>query len=498
MPPRKRNSKTKPIRTSTSTRRARRDPQNNVHPQDPGLASCRDLRADTAIHPIHSLPPEILGQIFIFSLHIDSVAAAELHETLRHSGRHLQIFNPLVLCAVCSSWRSLAFATSQLWQRVYIHIPPSLKKAQAKRQATDLVRWIERSRSLPLALYISCENYPHGIVPNVPIISVLNDYAIRWKSVYFRDHYTTLQLRTSPMVPQLTLFQSEKWHIFLLQISFRYHVVVLDPFSWAELTHLQLHDHYINRQRVELIFMKSPKLVQLSIAVHPEFQPFGDSMSMILHNLVAFSLKMSCGSGYLLNHLSLPFLRDMFINRVSSQDIQPLLNFFTRSSCSLSKLEFYVQNLLPEDVLNILAHTSCHSLTSLKIFKSYSPQERVSVDDGVFQRLTLHQDDSLCPRLKFLTIDCTIECSPSALLKMVDSRVGYLTDEPIQYLHFRSIKCLSDATKLDEVGKKSGMEYTRRRHDHRGHYFDSVLLQKQGLERTQLLVNHGGFIFDQI
>jgi len=88
---------------------------------------------------------------------------------------------------------------------------------------------------------------------------------------------------------------------------------------------------------------------------------------------------------------------------------------------------------------------------------------------------------------------------------MVDSRVGYLTDwqlpdEPIQYLHFRNIKHLNDITKPDEVGKGSGMEYTRRRHlvDHCGQYFYSVLLQKQGLQRTQLLVNHGGFFFDQV
>jgi len=44
------------------------------------------------------------------------------------------------------------------------------------------------------------------------------------------------------------------------------------------------------------------------------------------------------------------------------------------------------------------------------------------------------------------------------------------------------------------------MEYTRRRHyvGHCGQYFYSVLLQKQGLQRTQLLVNHGGFFFDQV
>ncbi len=77
-----------------------------------------------------------------------------------------------------------------------------------------------------------------------------------------------------------------------------------------------------------------------------------------------------------------------------------------------------------------------------------------------------------------------------------------LSDEPIQYLHLRSIKHLDDVRKIDEVGKASVMEYTRRRyrevgsHDDRGQYFYSVLLRKQGLQRRQLLVNHGGFSFD--
>ena len=223
---------------------------------------------------------------------------------------------------------------------------------------------------------------------------------------------------------------------------------------------------------------------------------------------------MSPDSYCLLSRISLPSLRDMSLKEVLSRDIQPLLNFFTRSSCSLGKLEVYGQKLSPGNLLNLLAHRSCDSLTSLKILEPHDSatsqweRELELVDDHVLRRLALHQNDSLCPHLKFLTLDCGTECSPEALLKIVESRVGYLTDqhlpdEPTQYLHLRSIKHLSDGLKLDEVGKGSGMEYTRRRYrevcnkpDERGQYFYSVLLQKQGSQRRQLLVNHGGFFFD--
>ncbi len=169
------------------------------------------------------------------------------------------------------------------------------------------------------------------------------------------------------------------------------------------------------------------------------------------------------------------------------------MNLFTRSSCSLGKLEVYDQDLSPDDLLNLLAHRSCDSLTSLKILGPCdlvtSRLKRELVDDHVLRRLALHQDDSLCPRLKFLTIDCATECSRSALLNIVESRVGCLTDlqlpdEPIQYLHLRNIKHLDDVRKIDEVGKGSGMECTRRRYrevgsgGNRGQYFYSVFFRK--------------------
>ena len=449
-------------------------------------------------HPIHFLPREIIGQIFILTVDIDSATAAELHEKSRDRNGHLQIFNPLVLCAVCQSWRFLAFATPQLWQRVFINIPLNLKEAQAEKRAIDLVQWIERSRSLPLSLHISWDPRSGGF-RDAPIVSVLDDYAIRWESIYFRDRHTALQLRPPPMTP-LT-FHS---FAFLRQICNFYYMPLKDhKLPWAQVTHLKLHG-YIHAQGAETIFTQCTKLVQLSISVDSSSLTFLGSI--ILHNLVSFSMKTPYGYlRYLLNHVSSPSLRDMFIDGVLPGDIQPLLSFFTRSSCTLDKLEICGRSLSSRDHLNVLAHRSCNSLTSLKILDAcdsmVSEQQRGLVDDEVLQRLTLHHDGSLCPHLQFLTIGCSIECSPSPLLKMVESRVGshtdQLPDEPIQHVHLQRIKCRNDFLKLDEVGKGSGMEYTHHVDQH-DQYFYSFLLQKQGLQRERLLVNHGDFFFDQV
>ena len=504
MPPRKRRSKAKPIQTSASAQPIHKDSPNVVHPGS--IAGCRDPCAnDSAPRPIHSLPPEILSQIFILTLHIDFTAVAELYETPRHSERHLQIFNPLVLCEVCSSWRSLAFATPRLWRRVFIHIPLNSKKGQAEKCTAGLIQWIERAHSLPLALHISCDYDLDDIARKPSFLSVVNDYATRWESLYLQDRFTALQLGPSPTFP-LALFQNGIHWPLLLQTTglFNPHFPI-DDFPWAELTHLQLHNPHYGIS-CESMFKRNSKLVQLSISVS-SLWALGDSM--IHHNLVAFSLKMCYGSDRLLNDLSLPSLRDMIIKQVSSLHIQPLLNFFTRSSCSLNKLEVHHDGLYlsPDDVLKVLAHRSCNSLTSLKILNPCdlvgSQQRKELVNDDVLRRLALHQDDSLCPHLKFLTIDCATECTISALRKLVESRVECLTDspdEPIQYLHLRGIKHLNDVRKLDDVGKGSGMEYTRRRHhdaaSHHSQYLYSVLLQKQGLRREQLLLSHGGFFID--
>src|SRR6266576_1286972 len=130
------------------------------------------------LSPIHSLPFEVLGEILILALPTDQ----ELYNKYSKGQKFL---NPtLVSCAVCSSWRSLAFSTPPLWSTVLIHVPYNINEAQAKRKAADLVQWIERSRSLPITLHISGDPYISSNA-RVPIISVIDDHAARWESLYF-------------------------------------------------------------------------------------------------------------------------------------------------------------------------------------------------------------------------------------------------------------------------------------------------------------------------
>jgi len=181
------------------------------------------------------------------------------------------------------------------------------------------------------------------------------------------------------------------------------------------------------------------------------------------------------------------------------------LNLFTRSSCSLDKLDICASKIEPGGLLDLLAHRSCNSLTSLKIHE-FSVSSSVLVDNKVLQRLTLDRDDSLCPHLKFLTVDCFTRCSVSTLSKMVESRIrpsdAQAPDIPFQYLRFRVEHPEYKLDRLDKFGKRSGMQYDRQRRDptsdHRGHgYYYLISFQRQDLSGTQLQINHGDFSFDK-
>ena len=151
--------------------------------------------------------------------------------------------------------------------------------------------------------------------------------------------------------------------------------------------------------------------------------------------------------------------------------LRSLLGLFTRSACTLDKLEIHRVHSLPGDLVQLLIHKSLNFLTSLGICHYVSNQnDGVPVNDEVLQILTLHHDNSACTRLKFLSLHCrATQCSQSAFLKLVESRIGSCAAKQPQdgllYLHIennREPEALDSQPRLDEVIKRSEMEYESR------------------------------------
>jgi len=235
---------------------------------------------------------------------------------------------------------------------------------------------------------------------------------------------------------------------------------------WEHLTHLEIRESIPCRRAT----LKCPRLVYLSILVDPP--TFGQStVPIMLEDLVTFHCRTRSLDGSdlqtLMHQLSLPSLREFFIDGISTRAIQPGLNLLTQSSCSLEKLEIRGLYLASKDYLNILTHSSCDSLTSLTLRPSFHNRGG-AFDEEVLRRLTLHRNDTLCHHLTFLAIDY---CIPTplhpALLNMVESRIkshtGQVPEEPaLRYLQLH-VEYLENTAELDNVGRRSGMEYSRER-----------------------------------
>ena len=496
MPPRKRS---KPVRSRT-WRTVILGVANSTHSTPcevrPHLRPARSESAILRKPPIHSLPLEVISEIFILALPAD-------YELLKRSQMHPEdkpkFINPLVFCAVCSLWRSIALSTARLWKRAFVFLPQGIKKGHAKQKAAYLVRWIERSGSLPLTLHISSDDVEMSLLgtgPDAPVISVLNRYAARWETLYhhsMEDHQSTLFMLRAPR-SQLS-FGFAGWHSLRQIRSSHINNVIHEPNQttpWAQLTDLQI-SAYMPTSRAMSIFRECPQLLRLSITVwSTEVHAF----PIIQHGLVTLCLTTDHCS-FLVQSISLPKLRNLYMSKLSTTHFGSLLGFFTRSSCNLDKLVISETYLTPRNHINLLGHKSCDSLSSLTFNDTWMGD--VSVDKELVRRLTLHQHDSLCTRLKVLAMTCWIEAPTSALLNMVESRIGSHAGQPpdglLQYLRLYVV--FDEIQKLEEVGTRSGVECTHEKHGELDHVL-SIVWRRQGFRERVPAAKFNGFPLDEL
>jgi hypothetical protein len=147
---------------------------------------------------------------------------------------------------------------------------------------------------------------------------------------------------------------------------------------------------------------------------------------IILHDLSFVSFSAN-NLSTIFQLVSLPSLRELVCSQThpftERRSLRSLLSLLTRSACTLDKLEIHGMHSLPDDLVQVLTHRSCNFLTSLGICH-YVSYDGVPVNDEVLRTLTLHHDNSACTHLKFLLLNCrAAQCSQSALLRMVESRM---------------------------------------------------------------------------
>ena len=135
--------------------------------------------------PIHTVPPEVLLNIFS-----QGITDAEYVSATHHVA-------PWVLTQVCRDWRRLAVVAHELWCSFAL---------DTERMNDSLVQmmstWISRSGNLPLAVSLSMTFDEEGWLDEVACRSafaILVQYASRWKDIDF----TWLGHDTCPLIDAL-------------------------------------------------------------------------------------------------------------------------------------------------------------------------------------------------------------------------------------------------------------------------------------------------------
>ncbi|PPQ74478.1 hypothetical protein CVT26_001394 [Gymnopilus dilepis] len=119
---------------------------------------------------INRLPFEILARIFGFSVY--RIEAEQEQPT---------VF-PLILGRVCHRWRSVAWASPELWASFHCQI----LKTRCSAQALLLQEWLERSQQRPLSIRISFQNEDAWIEStdsSPAIIEAILPHCERWQSL---------------------------------------------------------------------------------------------------------------------------------------------------------------------------------------------------------------------------------------------------------------------------------------------------------------------------
>ncbi|KAF8186241.1 hypothetical protein BJ912DRAFT_904907 [Pholiota molesta] len=130
-----------------------------------------------ALSPTRTLPPEILGEIFLFVL---SDATLEWPGISGVSGDDM----PWVLCKICKYWRAVAISVPGLWSNIRLNFQNSTR-IEGSQHLLDLC--LSRSKNELLTLSLHAKDLPTLL----PIWNTLLTLSERWKDISLNGNLFT-------------------------------------------------------------------------------------------------------------------------------------------------------------------------------------------------------------------------------------------------------------------------------------------------------------------
>lgn len=124
-----------------------------------------------SLSSIRRLPPEILGEIFLFASAGSAIECAPRSEANQDN-------TPMLLCQICSYWRTVAVSVPRLWSNIRLNLLyKPLYFNQSVRNVLGLC--LALSKNEPLTLSFEC----NGVMYFLLILETLMAHSERWKDV---------------------------------------------------------------------------------------------------------------------------------------------------------------------------------------------------------------------------------------------------------------------------------------------------------------------------
>lgn len=372
---------------------------------------------------ISVLPAELLGEVFVECL--PEHPQPSLYEA------------PLLLCKICSNWRSVALNTPRLWSSLFL--------ARRKRRPSNamLRAWLARSGILPLSIDVRFFRDT-----DIETMVALVRYAHRWRhvelaTINLQPFVTAVQsldalesiklgplgnindvVRLSPILSMAPRLRSIEWRVTTDITSLQ--------LPWTQLTHLRHHSRIATGNAIHLL-ASCPQLVEVyfhELMFSPERQ---NSPTVALYHLRTLEIaKPYSYAKSILHQVALPNLRkfrlgDSFSNFHAAFNASHLDSFFMHACGTLEDLA-------------IVYHKEMNELSLIAILGMLSNLKKLDVrvndwsDSGIgdtfVSALISHRSgiDGECfrllPQLESIRLRGNLTFSEMAFLEMLKERCG--------------------------------------------------------------------------
>ncbi|KAJ7184394.1 hypothetical protein C8R46DRAFT_1063946 [Mycena filopes] len=386
------------------------------------------------------LPSEMVQEIFLACLPTDRNAVMSSLEA------------PLLLCRICSEWRTIALSTPPLWAS--LHIPFQFVLADERRMHT-LQQWLQRSAACPISLSLIGETYYHvhdrerrpppSSKSLAAIYKLLTATAGRWRCLELANVTSSALLQLvdvqAPVLEFLKISgdlprivghsDTELLHNPTLALLKGQHLRELHLYSsdatafkpdvdWAQLTHLSISrldkNHFEDEVIIPLEFLKrTPRLISFEFGLRIATVGLAPA-SLLLPFLKKLVLPEPCDSNTLetlLESLEMPNLRHLAV----PQDIltTTALGTLSKRSPAVEELHCSLQSLATAAAFfnSVLFSSFFPDLTHLELTDTVNANFVANITDELFFRLTPKPTlPLLFPALQNLVVK---DCVPSSL-----------------------------------------------------------------------------------